>query len=292
VVQWVALQAALVLVAVMATGTSTVRRLTAIAVLTVAFVVPWLAPPQPIPRILLSFLSLLGFMKAVQVAFGEGPWTVGRRIWHALAPYDVRGVRFRTPSLGIPILSNLAVNVLVSAVALFALTRAPALSLGLRWPLRMLAGSALAYGCIEVTTDAIRFLHLCVGLDVPAVQRAPILSLSLREFWGRRWNLPVSAWLKQFVFRPLARRGYGGWGLLAAFLVSGLFHGWMVAPGIGTKDAGTLCLFFIVQGPLVLLEAPLGVRGWPPFAARAWTFGWLLGTSPLFLGPLLPVIGF
>src|ERR1700692_3859008 len=106
----------------MATGTRTARRLTGLVVLTAACVVPWLAPPKPIPRILLSFLSLLGFMKAVQVAFGEGPWTVGRRMWPALAPYDVRGVRFRTPSLEIPILSNLAVNALVSAAALFALT--------------------------------------------------------------------------------------------------------------------------------------------------------------------------
>ncbi|KAG5189005.1 hypothetical protein JKP88DRAFT_353218 [Tribonema minus] len=64
-----------------------------------------------------------------------------------------------------------------------------------------------------------------VGYRPVDVMRNPLLlSLSPREFWGRRWNLLIHGILKRTYSRPVSKR-YGAMaGAAAAFCVSGLFH--------------------------------------------------------------------
>ena len=45
--------------------------------------------------------------------------------------------------------------------------------------------------------------------------------------------------------------------------------------------------FFLLQAPIVMLEAKLRSSRWPAPLAHAWTLGWLLVTSPLFVAPVL-----
>jgi len=45
-----------------------------------------------------------------------------------------------------------------------------------------------------------------MGLDLEPQFDRPYLSASLRDFWGRRWNLSVPALLRQCVFRPVRAR--------------------------------------------------------------------------------------
>jgi len=86
----------------------------------------------------------------------------------------------------------------------------------------------------------------------------PILSQSVSEFWGRRWNRPFRDGTHQFVFRPLV----GHWGLplvsLLAFLFSGCLHELVVTvPARG--GWGGPSLYFLIQGLALLAErSPLG----------------------------------
>jgi hypothetical protein len=49
--------------------------------------------------------------------------------------------------------------------------------------------------------------------------------------------------------------------------------------------------FFLLQVPLLLLEAALGQQRWPSPLRRLWTFGCLMLTSPLFVAPTLITLG-
>ncbi|HUA68117.1 MAG TPA: DCC1-like thiol-disulfide oxidoreductase family protein, partial [Candidatus Saccharimonadales bacterium] len=74
------------------------------------------------------------------------------------------------------------------------------------------------------------FFHLLeliwrrAGVAVEPIMRAPILSQSLGEFWGQRWNLAFSQLAHDFGFMPLRRRlGIVG-ATLIVFAASGLIH--------------------------------------------------------------------
>ena len=134
-------------------------------------------------------------------------------------------------------------------------------------------------------------LLLGVGLHAPPVQSTPVLSRSIAEFWGRRWNGAVGGWLRKHCFLPLARRRHARLGVLASFGASGALHFWPVLIAAGTAPAAAMGLFFVIHGGLVLLETRLGVSRWAPARARAWTVTAMLVTSPLFAIPVLLACG-
>ena len=98
------------------------------------------------------------------------------------------------------------------------------------------------------------------GMDCGALFRAPLRAISLREFWGRRWNLAFSEMTALGVYRPFAAVAGTRAALLAAFLVSGVFH--EVAISLPVRSGfGSPLLYFALQGLLVLVE-----REWRPDA--------------------------
>ncbi|MCL7039922.1 hypothetical protein MKW94_016515 [Papaver nudicaule] len=71
--------------------------------------------------------------------------------------------------------------------------------------------------------------RLLFNLDVePPFGNCFLLSSSIHDFWGRRWNLMVSSILKSIVYKPVRRVFKKSWGvyvaILATFFVSGLMH--------------------------------------------------------------------
>jgi hypothetical protein len=108
------------------------------------------------------------------------------------------------------------------------------------------------------------------------------------EFWSP-WNRNVHAWFRRHTFLPLARRGHRRLGILFAFVASGAFHFWLVAVPIGVAWAIPMAAFFVLQGAAALIETKLSVRNWSRLAQHAWTVTAILGTSPLFLEPMLQV---
>jgi hypothetical protein len=113
----------------------------------------------------------------------------------------------------------------------------------------------------------------------------PILSSSLRDFWGRRYNRLVSALLRESVFMPLhSQAGFPTWAAaLAAFGISGLMHAHWVLVGFGSwSDAMRVLGFFLLHGVGCSVEKLL------PSALQALMPSLLLAvTAPLFAGTFI-----
>ena len=81
----------------------------------------------------------------------------------------------------------------------------------------------------------------------------PILSKTLSEFWGKRWNLGFRQLAHDLIFRPLHKRIGVGAASLLVFVVSGLIHDLVISlPARGGYGLPTG--YFVLQGVGVSLE--------------------------------------
>jgi len=118
----------------------------------------------------------------------------------------------------------------------------------------------------------------------------PLASVSLSQFWGRRWNTAFRDLTHRFLFRPLA-----GWlgirgALFTGFACSGLVHEAVISFPAGGGYGGPT-LFFLLQGVGLLIERSRVGRGFGLGAGwRGWLFtmGMLLAPATiLFHGPFV-----
>lgn len=116
------------------------------------------------------------------------------------------------------------------------------------------------------------------GIPVERLFVNPVAARSVGEFWGRRWNLAFSAVARERVFKPVARRWGGGWGVMATFAFSGLVHDLLLSLPAGA-GYGRPTAYFLLQGGLVLAERRWGLAG------RAWTLLGLALPLPLLFHP-------
>jgi hypothetical protein len=122
------------------------------------------------------------------------------------------------------------------------------------------------------------------GVFAPPIMRAPIVSRSLGELWGARWNLAFADSARRLLLRPLARR----WGVRAAgavvFLVSGLLHETVISlPARGGWGGPTL--YFLLQAVGIGVEkSDAGKRVGLGRGARGWFWTFTVAAVPL---PLL-----
>jgi hypothetical protein len=158
-------------------------------------------------------------------------------------------------------------------------------------PVRWLLGVAFVYCGLDAVTGLVRLGYLLGGLETPTMHRTPILSRTLMEFWGQRWNRPVHGWLKAHCFDWLARRRLAAWGVIAAFAGSGLLHFFLTVVSTTMWPALAAAAFFLVQAALVWFERKLAVSRWPDAAARVWTFSAIVLPSPLLIEGTLQSLG-
>jgi alginate O-acetyltransferase complex protein AlgI len=121
-----------------------------------------------------------------------------------------------------------------------------------------------------------------VGVDARPVMQNPLRSISLAEFWGRRWNTAFHQLATRFTFRPLRPAAGRVGATLAAFLASGLIHELVISvPAQGGYGLPTG--YFLLQGLGLLGERARAARrgglgrGW---RGRAFTF--LVAAGPAF----------
>jgi hypothetical protein len=213
------------------------------------------------------------------------------RIVRMLLPHETRFMHRVPRELPIRELA-LALAFLVGAVALAlaASWLAPpstpyAAATPLAW-LRWLAGGASVYAGVEGIARALCSITKSFGWEHEPVQRAPVASRSLAEFWGVRWNRIVGLWLRKNVFEPFARRRAPGIGVAASFVVSGVLHALLTSP-IGVVPAVWIQGFFTAHGALTLVD----VRLRSAMARRALAWATFVVTLPLFVEPALRCLG-
>ena len=286
----VALELGFVLSAVLLFDTYGSRKIAAAIALLFALLFPYFAPASPVLRAVLACMGLLAMVKVLQIATKPARWAAQPRIWHALAPFDIDRTARVSPALDWRLLIVLVAYALLAFAAGFELAHPLPLTTGYWFWFRILLGCALVYCGMEVITGAIRFLHRLAGVDVPPIQRMPILSQSIAEFWSKRWNRSVSGWLSEFVFLPLVRRRRPVLALIAAFAASAALHAWMFFVAAGGQAALMASTFFLLQAALVLVESRLHIARWPSPVRRLWTLGLLFASSPLFVLPVLQAL--
>lgn len=106
-----------------------------------------------------------------------------------------------------------------------------------------------------------------LGYRLPANFRAPLLAVTMQEFW-RRWHITLSRWLRDYLYIPLGGNRLGKERMLAnimiTMLLGGLWHG----------AAWTFVVWGGMQGIGLVAER---VIGWQARAAQTWrrAFWWL-----------------
>jgi hypothetical protein len=290
VIIWFSAQLALACAAMLAAGRGGIRIALLASLLAVGTVLPWFAPLSPVAVVLLSFISVLAVLKSTQIAALRQPWPWWMRLWHLFGVSDMRGARRVTPMLDGRALFATALFGALAALAFCLLHRIGQPRMPVWWVARILSAATLMYAAFEVLSGTLRIGYLAFGVEVPPVQRAPIKSLSLAEFWGRRWNLVVSGWLREFVFLPLARRRRPQLARAAAFGASGAYHAWMVF-ALGAEAVALMGLYFLLHGAAVVIEPRIGVLHARPLIARIWVLATLLIPLPLLSEGWLRALG-
>lgn len=271
--------------ALLAAG-SPARRALGLAVSAAGLVAPWLVPERfPLGRALVALGAAWGLARVVDLARGRVPEAGAvRRLAHAFLLVDTRTL-VRAPRAVEPrLLGKAALAVAIAAAALGLVDASgPGFGPALRWA----AAAAFAVATADALDALVRAAFRVTGFTVAPLQRAPLRSTSLREFWGQRWNPVVQGWLSEHVFTPVERRHGATAGTLAAFGASAALHAYLLLAAAGPGPAAAWAVFFVLHGALVLGERRLGVSRWRPGLARAWTLSTLAATAPLFVEPML-----
>lgn len=276
----------------------------AIALSALALAAPFAIADAPVLRAGVALYLLWSCFKVIDLVRDPVRRSARFRLLQALVIYDLRrdsaansAANSAASSLARP---ELHLRWLVTAIAAglaavasleLALFVAPELGSPLvARLLRHIAGMAFAYFGIEAMLRLFRFVYCGVGLRPPVLHDHPILSRSLAEFWGRRWNRVVGGWLHATFYRPLALRAHRVLGVFAAFAGSAGLHFYFTWAAVGSFWALCMAAFFLLQAPLVLLERRWGQRSWREPWRRLWTVAVLVLTSPLFIEPLLEIM--
>jgi alginate O-acetyltransferase complex protein AlgI len=135
----------------------------------------------------------------------------------------------------------------------------------------------LHFGSFHLLSCAWRLL----GVDARPLMNRPLASISVSEFWGRRWNTAFRDLTHRFLFRPLRRWAGVHGAIVAGFLISGLIHEAVISLPAGS-GYGLPTVFFLLQAAAMLAErSPVGKRlglanGW---RGHLWTMAVLMAPA-------------
>lgn len=120
------------------------------------------------------------------------------------------------------------------------------------------------------------------GVEAQPIMANPILSKTLSEFWGKRWNLGFRQLAHDMIFHPLHRRIGVAAASLLVFLASGLIHDLVISlPARGGYGLPTG--YFLLQGLGVSLErSSIGRRMGLQNGFSGWLFMFVLTAGPAF----------
>ncbi|AED96616.1 wax synthase-like protein [Arabidopsis thaliana] len=141
------------------------------------------------------------------------------------------------------------------------------------------------YLLLEILLTLLRILMtIILGCDLEPHFHEPYLATSLQDFWGRRWNLIVSASLRAIVYTPVRRvcqrvmsSDYAMLiGVFATFVTSGVAHEVVFFYITRAMPTGEVALFFLLHGVCTVAEVAAKrtafVRRWPVRPVVSWMF--------------------
>jgi hypothetical protein len=135
---------------------------------------------------------------------------------------------------------------------------------------------ALHFGLFHLLSCGWRY----AGVEARPLMNRPLVSVSLGEFWGRRWNTAFRDLTHRFLFRPLTRRFGVHGGIAGGFVFSGLVHELVISVPAGGGYGGPT-LFFALQGVGILVErSRFGRQIGLARGARGWLFTMLVLVIP------------
>ncbi|CAN6163273.1 unnamed protein product [Urochloa humidicola] len=254
------------------------RRLLALApVLALLLALPFSVPLYSARGLAAFFLVWLGEFKLLLLAFGRGPLDPTLRplpfAFTAALPVKLRQPH-KTPSdasasaaaavtaektVALPLLSS-GIKVAVMALALRLLS----LYNKAMHPYAFFAlFGVIIYCLLDSLLPCLAMAgKAALGMEMEPQFNKPYLSSSLQDFWGRRWNLMVSAVLRPAVYDPVRERHGAAAAALAAFLVSGLMHEVVVWYLTFRAPTGHVTAFFALHGACVCAERWCARRRW------------------------------
>jgi hypothetical protein len=122
-----------------------------------------------------------------------------------------------------------------------------------------------------------------LGVTAKPIMDWPVLSVSVSDFWGKRWNLAFRDLTHRFVFRPLTSRFGAKAALAIGFLFSGILHELVISMPARAGWGGPT-VFFLLQAVAILVErSTLGQSFGLTRSLRGWAFTMLVLVGPLFL---------
>jgi hypothetical protein len=138
----------------------------------------------------------------------------------------------------------------------------------------------LHFGMFNIVTACWRWARF----DCRSLFRAPLLSKSLAEFWGKRWNLAFSQMAAIGVYRPLVGNIGSRRAATVAFLFSGLLHEIGISVPV-MAGFGLPMVYFVIHGLLLEFERKMEASGHSISGnrklCRVWVVFWLVAPTPL-----------
>ena len=156
-------------------------------------------------------------------------------------------------------------------IAVIEKSRGPPLTLcrHLAWTFGpAITAGALCYLFPDITEIRVFFLlmsihagletahHLCHPFCPHPLFHKPLAASSFNEFWSTNWHAGAGSFLRSLAYEPGKRLGGRPLGVLAAFALSGIWHGWNAAP-LSTRPWQTMwqvTLLFVMMGAGALVE--------------------------------------
>jgi Membrane bound O-acyl transferase family len=269
------------------------RRLLGVLVAFAALAIPWLMPnDSPLLRAILALGIAMTCLRSIDLVGENKPRPLWFRIAHVAIPFDTRRMHRAPSEIHLPQLSKILLYLALAFASMrMVIALGPSLENVPHVLLRWLGGLLFVYALSEVAYGGSEVLFRALGFEIYPLHRSPAASLSVKEFWGDRWNRTVSAWLREHCLKPLARRTNAKLGMLASFLVSGILHAYLALVALGWRSALLMLGYFLLQGALVAIEITFDSAHWNRHRARIWTLVWMIASSPLFIEPLLQIVG-
>lgn len=125
-----------------------------------------------------------------------------------------------------------------------------------------------------------------VGVPVSELFPSPYLSRSLKEFWGKRWNVAFSEMTALIIYRPLKTTVGIRPAMFMSFLFSGLLHEIALSLPVRT-GFGLPLLYFGLQALLMRIEEQPTVKRimGRDVVCNFWVLGCLIVPLPLLFHP-------